>query len=287
MIDISPGIISSGCELLEIIKKTEIAFADISRSFGKIGVSSIDHILNLTQYLDWIRINNKGIAKLSPKGERIINTTGDPLRLRQAIVDYVDVAKPSWLQNAPYGRKKLLLYASKNVYQCFLEAELIVATSEEVVKYWDTLSAMARGIQKDALVEIGRKGEKLSIQYEKNRTGVDPKWIALESNQDGYDILSVNDKDNKQKLSIEVKTTKMKSGAFFYISQNEWNWSLESANHIFHLWDISGNGPRLAILTTSQVRPHISINQGTGEWQNVRLPFEGFFEHFKKPPLQR
>lgn len=282
MINFSPGIVSSCVELLGLIRRKNISFAEISQSFGKVGVVSISNVLDCVHSLGWAQTDKNGIAKLSASGDRFMDIEDEAFRLRQAILDYVDAAKPSWLQNASFGRKKLLLYASKDIQQCFLEAELNKGTDPETVKFWDSLSARARGLQRDALIEIGRIGERLTLAFEKNRTGQEPKWIALESNEDGYDVLSVADRTDYKRLSIEVKTSKMKYGAKFYISRNEWEWSVNSLSHVFHLWDISCEIPKLAILSTEDVKTHVSINQGDGIWESVQIPYDAFAGKFKE-----
>ena len=49
-------------------------------------------------------------------------------------------------------------------------------------------SRRARGLRDGVLTEIGRRGERLTLQYEQSRTGVEPKWIALESSAHGSAI---------------------------------------------------------------------------------------------------
>ena len=58
-------------------------------------------------------------------------------------------------------------------------------------------------IKKDlSLDDVGRKGERLTLQYEELRTNVKPDWRSIETNLSGYDVLSQRSKtDNTPLLS--------------------------------------------------------------------------------------
>ena len=123
--------------------------------------------------------------------------------------DYIDVVLPPWVQNASFGRARVLSFAGSEIAQVFVEAGLAHGTDDGVVAFWDELAARARGQKSGRLTAIGRHGERLSLAYEENRTGQKPEWVAIENNADGYDVLSVVGSDNLRQLSIEVKTSTM------------------------------------------------------------------------------
>src|SRR5690606_14677502 len=124
-----------------------------------------------------------------------------------------------------------------------------------------------------------------TLEYERRRTGVEPKWVALDSNSDGYDVLSRRDSDDSRRLVIEVKTTKQGLTGCFYVSRNEWDVAEDALFHVFHLWDVSDKEPRLAILDPAQLRRHTPTDGETGKWQLVRIPFAAFHDAFEKVPL--
>ncbi len=94
------------------------------------------------------------------------------------------------------------------MYQCFEEAGLLKGMTEDIVSWWDKLGSYARAHGNETLLLFGRKGERLSMEYEGQRVGVQPTWQSLESNFSGYDILSQKKgKDDNTPLMIEVKAT--------------------------------------------------------------------------------
>ncbi len=144
--------------------------------------------------------------------------------------------------------------------------------------FWDALAARARGLKDDRLTAIGRIGERASIEFEQNRTGHKPLWVALESNADGYDVLSIVDKTDPRQLSIEVKATTQSNGGYFYLTQNEWRRAQETDHHVFHLWRVDDESPVYppVVVTTAAMSEHVPANMGEGEWQGVMIPFAAF-----------
>lgn len=100
-------------------------------------------------------------------------------------------------------------------------------------------AARARGERGVRLNTTCREGERLTIEYETKRTGREPKWISVESNMDGYDVLSVISPMDKQLLSIEVTASKSGLKEYFHLTPNEWMLALKTNRHLFHLWDRS------------------------------------------------
>ncbi|WP_341789634.1 DUF3883 domain-containing protein [Rickettsia endosymbiont of Polydrusus tereticollis] len=277
---LSPGLAHSCFELLEIINRHKLSFDDIRRAFEKIGVTPTDYSLTYAQEMGWILLDETGIAIASNSGKKLLSLVGTKQKLQQSILDFINVKHPFWLQNAAFGRKKLLLYVHSEIYQVFLEAGLVGSINEDIVKFWDILASRARGLQNDSLLSIGRQGERLTLNYEKARTGYQPKWVSIESNEDGYDVLSVINNNDKAKLSIEVKTTKNGIDTLFYLTRNEWERAVDTESHCFHLWDLSNDIPKLAVLTMKDIENHISIDKGKGEWQHLAIPFSIFVEKF-------
>ena len=152
---------------------------------------------------------------LTPTGVRLQGLTGYEPMLRQALLDYIDVERPAWVQNSSFGRAKVIAFAGNQIGQVFVEAGLADGTDDEVVSFWDAMAAIARGQKIDRLTAIGRQGERLTIAHEEGRTGRKPKWVAIDNSEDGYDVLSVINMEDPRSLSIEVKSSTMGlSGGF-------------------------------------------------------------------------
>lgn len=116
------------------------------------------------------------------------------------------------------------------------------------------------------------------MSYERDRTRVDPKWVALDNNADGYDVLSVVSDSDLSALSIEVKTTTMQSGGAFHVTANEWQRAVEAEAHLFYLWRLNASreAGQLSVVTVEGLAAHVPQNQGLGTWESVEVPFSAF-----------
>ena len=148
-------------------------------------------------------------------------------------------------KNASFGRMKVIAFAGNQIGQVFVEAGLADGTDDDVVAFWDAMAARARGQKNHRLTAIGRQGERLTIDHEEGRTGRKPKWMAIDNNEDGYDVLSIVDTEDPRSLSIEVKSSTMGLSGVFHLSRNESDRAEETENHSFHLWDMHPNHPRV------------------------------------------
>jgi hypothetical protein len=128
---------------------------------------------------------------------------------------------------------------------------------------------------------IGRQGERLTLAHEQARTGHTPRWVAIDNNEDGYDILSVVESDDLRPLSVEVKSSTQGLAGSLFLSRNEWDRAIEASNHTFHLWNIRPTfPPSLAVLSVSEIEGHIPLDRSDGSWVSVEIPFKAFTSHF-------
>ena len=178
----------------------------------------------------------------------------------------------------------MLAFAGTETAQTFVEAGLSSSTDEDVVAFWDAVAARARGQKVDYLARIGRRGERQTLFYETSRTGRSPKWVSVEDNADGYDVLSIVDSKDLRPLSIEVKASTLGLTGMLHLTRNEWERSLEADSHIFHLWSFVSNNPGdLAIVSTREMESHIPRDLGDGSWEVVEIPFAAFRDRFVSP----
>ena len=277
---LSPGIAFGCIELLGVVKRNQLTPGGVhSLSLGSVASSAI---YRACLDLSWLEVQPDGLLGVTARGERAAAAASPQAGLRTMLVDFIEVEQPPWLQLVPYGRRETLLQAPPSIRQVFVEAGLAYGDDEDTVRFWDALAARARGLRDGVLTEIGRRGERLTLQYEQNRTGVEPKWIALESSSDGYDVLSrVSMSDNKR-MTIEVKTSEQGTEfASFHLTRNEWVTALGSMAHRFHLWALAPSRSELAVLTVEQVGAHVPADSGAGAWETLRIPFSAFKEFFR------
>jgi hypothetical protein len=284
MVAFSPGLAQGCFDLLGIASRNTLTFPQISSSFGKLGSLPTIKVIETAQTLKWLRASEDGFAIVTPSGARLQSLTGYEPMLRQALIDYIEVEKPAWVQSATFGRGKVIAFAGTQIGQVFVEAGLADGTDDEVVAFWDAMASMARGQKNDRLSAIGRQGERLTIEHEKGRTGRNPKWVAIDNNEDGYDVLSIVGADDPRSLSIEVKSSTMGLAGCFHLSRNEWDRAQETEHHAFHLWAIRSNfEPSLAVITPQEMEGHIPVDRGEGDWEDVEIPFMAFQQRFATP----
>lgn len=101
--------------------------------------------------------------------------------------------------------------------------------------------------------KIGLKGEKLALEYERERLaslGLQPdlyiKHLSVESDSYGYDFISADVIDGKlEMIYVEVKSTTDQYDTPFFVSKNQVEVSKEKGKHyrIFRIFDISSMSP--------------------------------------------
>lgn len=281
MTGFSPGLALGCFELLEMAERRDLRLASVAVEFSKIGVMPAKSVLYLAQTLNWVRAGEDGRAVVTVEGSRILSLSGYEARVRRALLDYIDVVRPPWIQNATFGRNRVITFAGSDIAQVFVEAGLAYGTDKDVVDFWDELAARARGQKGVRLNAVGRAGERLTIELETRRTGRVPKWVSIDSNADGYDVLSIAGPADSRNLSIEVKATTVGAAGSFHLTANEWERALVSDLHAFHLWDMRAASPALAVLSKEDVDPHIPADRGNGRWESVEIPFGAFSGRFE------
>ncbi|WP_179949860.1 DUF3883 domain-containing protein [Burkholderia sp. MSMB1072] len=280
MTPISPGLAQGCLELLEIVARQQLTFSEIRSSFAYFGSISSQKVAETAQALNWLETNDSGYAQVTPNGAQLLSIVGYEAQLRKVLLDYIDIERPSWVQSASFGRSRVISFAGSQIAQVFVEAGLTESTGDAVISFWDELASRARGQRDNTLVQIGRIGERLTIAHEKKRTGKTPKWISVDNNADGYDVLSIVSANNPKPLTIEVKTSTQGTSGLATITRNEWEMATESDAHVFHFWDIRDRKlPKLIVIDSTQLFAHMPIDQGEGKWENTRISFSIFYNN--------
>jgi hypothetical protein len=284
MTALSPGILDSSFQMLGMFARTGMTVAGFSMSFPRVGVCKTEDVMEFALGVSWIHPGESGIVELTAGGRRILSLENHESRMKQSVLDFVEEFEPAWVQNAAYGRRKVLDFVGSDVRQILVEAGLATGHDRETVRFWDILAAQARGQKDVSLAEIGRRGESLTIAYETGRTGHEPKWVSVDNNADGYDVLSVVAVDNLAKLSIEVKTTTLGTMGSFHITKNEWERAVEAECHCFHLWMLRGENDSestLAVIGPAEMMAHVPVDSGVGMWSSFVAPFSAFTDFFE------
>ena len=190
---------------------------------------------------------------------------------------------PEWAKLVTLGRgrfiKRLKAVEFRDVRSLFRQARLLdEPPTLDDVEWWDTLQAHVRTQQNVDAMKRARAAEKLTLEYEfeqLRQAGLDivPRWMSIEDNTVGYDVLSYSPGDfGPVNRLIEVKST-IASPLRFYVTRNEWESALEFGEaFVFHIWDLQREPPLLYERTVEQVLPHIPQDNEKGRWANAVIP---------------
>jgi hypothetical protein len=202
---------------------------------------------------------------------------------RNCISAVIVITLPAWAKLITLGRTRFIqkLYGDeyRDVKSLFRQAGLLHSPPTiEDISWWDHVSGRVR-LEGDRLkLERARVAEHLSLELERKKMlaqgiEVEPKWVAIEDNTAGYDVLSYNKTDYgiANKL-IEVKST-IASPLRFYITRNEWEHALEVGSaYWFHIWNMQTNPPFLYEKSSADIAPHIPKDNEKGKWKIAEIP---------------
>lgn len=270
----SVGILYSAHSLLAFADGDELLIDDFRKSFTTFEFSTPHLVVETCIKCGWLRIDDRGYLRLTAGGKAIIAESDAEVRLRYQIGDLIRVERPPWAERMRAGRGETVRILPADAQQCFAESGLLGSWNDALVGWWDKVTLGIRAYRDAETLEIGRQGERLSIQFELQRTGVVPIWQALESNFSGFDLLSRVDSANATPIKIEVKTSgQNKSEANFVVTRNEWRVASTSLDtYFFDLWLLRG-GPKHARVPAAVVQMHIPIDQALGKWEQTKIPF--------------
>jgi uncharacterized protein (DUF1697 family) len=266
----SVGILYSIQNFLELSDKNKVDSLSFLSSYTRYYLTTPEIVIKKGLLYNWIYINDDEEVILTESGNEILKSASSEEKLRKQIMHIILESRPNWLRLIPNGRSEVSRYFSENTKQCFIEADLMFSFSPEVVKWWDTLAAVARENKDEGNVEVGRIGEKLTIDYEENRTGQSVIWQSVESNFSGFDVLSILGPSNDTPLKIEVKTSK--SNCHFHVTKNEWETARLSKYYLFYLWVLEPE-KKLYILDKDALIDHMPNDRGKGKWESAYLSF--------------
>jgi hypothetical protein len=201
----------------------------------------------------------------------------DARSMRLFLTRLLECDQPPWIVAALRGRSALFSIMPPAAAQCFSLAKLFDSTPDtDAVLWWDKLAESQRSDENGRLKDRGREGERLTLEYEIRRLsglGINekPKWVAIDDEWLGYDVLSYDLKPNGATTNrlIEVKAC---SGLplQIFLTRNEWERAIQAKDaYIFHVWYLPTG--QLIELDLEHIRSHIPEDQGSGVWREVRI----------------
>jgi len=179
---------------------------------------------------------------------------------------------PSWRRLVPKGRAYLRDYLDEDCRSVFEIAGLYGEPTPQIRNWWDQLSALIRGLAEEERVETGRRGEELTLRYERERltalgrSDLVPFWVGFEDNSLGYDVRSytIDSYGTVRPRYIEVKATTAHD-VRFYLTRNEWRIALRyPADYLVHLWQLTSE--QLTQISVEQLSDHVPEDRGRGIW---------------------
>lgn len=285
---ISDSLISESLILLQTMKQCNcFSVAQIESIKTYYGINKTA-ALNLALQCKWIVQPTDGVFEMTPFGEKLLLGFSDmqiPKELyRDILYNYIIVCKPIWARKIPFGRYIAYRIMPDDVQVCFKKAGLMCdPVTRDEVDWWDALAKLERIEIEQQNDDVGRAGEGLTMEYERNRTNSMPVWESINSNLSGFDIISQVSSTDTSQILIEVKSSTQKlQDASFFVTYNEWEFASAECNkrrYYFYLWLLEGSH-QLAVIPSSEIEKHIPVKSGQGKWSETIIPYSAFQDFF-------
>jgi hypothetical protein len=281
---ISVGVLYDAQKLLATVQTSKVTAAELLVSFSRMEVAEFGSVLSLAQQCQWIEVDQENVLGLGTSGRKINAEANPAIQLRYQLKDVLALMSPSWAKKIADGRKEALSKMPDDVRQIFEEAGLLSdwLSEPDLIEWWDSIGLAARNRRGEANLRTGRTAERMTIEYEEERTGQRPAWVCAETNYAGFDVLSIVDKDEARLCPIEVKGTTMRpKEAFFTLSRNEWSTAESNPDYRLHLWLVREGkakpAEQLRVVHSNALKAHVPVDQSEGKWETVRISFATFW----------
>lgn len=202
-----------------------------------------------------------------------------PHYYRECIDTVFRTLQPTWARAMTQGRERFAASLNEDIAAVFSAAGIEENPVQlDFVSWWDQLAGAMRLDKDGSKMAQARQAEILTLEGEAKKLrdiGVpeQPKWVGLDDNFAGYDVLSYVLEDNKTlPLMIEVKST-VQSPLRFILTRNEWETAIEvGERYVFHVWNMAKKPPNLHTLTVAEVAEHVPADGEKGKWLSVEIP---------------
>jgi hypothetical protein len=264
----NPG--SSLTQVEEIAGTDDIVFRGTSHS-----------LISIALEIGWILVDEH--HELTINNDLLDYYDDSSIKLqRELLWKYIEHKRPPWAKHLHRGVKNARMRISdSNEKQVFQDLNLFVEpdeTDQEIIEWWARAGIFSRSIENQFLLETGNSGEILSLDYERNRTGLKPLHMAYYSDSCGYDIESRVGPNDSSPLYIEVKSSVSKwQRANLFLSRSEFRVCVKNGdNYVFHLWDLSSETKKLIVVKGDEIVKRAPIDSEGGEWKKMSIPFDEF-----------
>ena len=284
-ISLSVGYLHNASELIRIVydnPDSNLETIEEIVSTDKIIIRNISQkLISMSLDIGWITIDEDNLVYINKNIQNYFNKS--PIKLqRELLWIYIESKRPSWTKYLHRGVKIVSLrITDSDEKQVFQDLSLFVKpedTNPEILRWWSKAAIFSRSITDQELLETGNKGEFLSLNFEKERTGKNPIHAAYYSHSYGYDIESQINKIDSSPLYIEVKSS---SGSWkiakLYLTRSEYETcKKKGSSYIFHLWDLSSEISRLVIVNGHEILKLAPLDKEGGNWTEFSIDFSQF-----------
>jgi hypothetical protein len=208
------------------------------------------------------------------------------ISLKQYIIfQYIKKYKPAWYLRFKRG----LIYVkdiqedNPQIFQCLEELGIFNKglTSEATNFIYKIKKLIYSEIETSNNLKTGMKGEKLSRDYEYQKTGIEPIYQALIDERSGFDLISLWKNGNKK--YIEVKASYNNQA---HITWNEWITAQQkkknNEEYVFHFWKLDKENYELAVLSVDDLSFLGRPSEKGHHWETYLVEFNVFKKKFKK-----
>jgi hypothetical protein len=194
---------------------------------------------------------------------------------RQIVARLVEVERPAWRLAAGRGKKWCHDAMDPNTAQA-IDWAALWNSDDGALSWWLELAVATRGLEESSRVAVGRIGERLTLEHERDRLKAlgapgEPVWRSIEDDTLGYDIESWDRTTSGAfvPLRIEVKAYSGTERRFF-LSRGEWRAALRfHPQFVVDVWDVKTAS--LTRFDVDQVMSAIPKEAPPGEWQNLLI----------------
>lgn len=163
--------------------------------------------------------------------------------------------------------------------QCFQSCGLTTSPPDlDVVTWWDTAGAEERNAVGVHLLSLGRRGEQLTFDYERDMlirlgfSNTQVGWVAIEDNSAGFDITSWRRGPTGEEYQIAIEVKAFARVPRFYLTRREWREAARRGDrYIFHVWDLSTLS--LTELSVDDIRRRVPIDGSGGIWETAEISY--------------